>query len=47
MDIPYYEPKNPDVIVDTDGEEIAESHKKIIDYLMVKGLFKQMANNKD
>ena len=47
MDIPYYEPKSPDVIVDTDREEITESHMKIIDYLTVKGLFKQMANNKD
>ena len=47
MDIPYYEPKYPDVIVDTDSEEITESHMKIIDYLTVKGLFKQKANNKD
>ena len=33
MDIPYYDPKSPDIIVHTDKLTVSESHKIIIKHL--------------
>ena len=33
MDIPYYEPKSPDIIVHTDKDTVSESHNIIIKHL--------------
>ena len=41
LDIPYYEPKNPDIVVQTDQEKVDESHVKIFNYLKLKGLFEK------
>ena len=41
MDIPYYEPKSPDIIVQTDQETVSESRKKIIDHLRDLKVFEQ------
>tara|TARA_Y100000590_G_C15746831_1_gene1022421 strand:+ start:1171 stop:1689 length:519 start_codon:yes stop_codon:yes gene_type:complete len=39
LDIPYIEPKDPDVIVHTEKEDVYESHHKILNYLKSKDLF--------
>ena len=39
MDIPYYQPKKPDIIVHTDRENINESHLIIINHLRSLDIF--------
>lgn len=38
IDSPYEEPKNPAIIVDTETQEIKDSVKQIVDFLVAKGL---------
>ncbi len=41
LQVPYEEPENPDVIVDTENESVQECVRKIIDYICRKGLIPQ------
>ena len=41
MDIPYYEPKSPYIIVHTDKETVSESHKIIINHLKILNLLEK------
>ena len=41
IDAPYEEPKNPELVIETDKYNIDESAQLVVDYLTEKGVIKK------